>query len=287
LSKPGRGQGPNLASDPEESLVAILTPETHTVYSYGIGDYRLTRNAFGSVIRADVGAIAVIGYEGSASFRNDDGTHDLSCADLVLLKRGSSVQLRAGPQGFSGFLVVAPGEMLRKVLHERSEIYSPARNVRLIEDESGPDYWQPEPTLGYVTPKVTPETSGVLPVSIAFQRLEPGGRVRRHHHRFNEETLLVVRGQGLVGVNETQMRVSPGGVAFFPPFADHFLVADMAVPLDFFAIISPPGIEQPLISYGRLRAGENAAPVFPRTAGMADEARRAGFVLKEISKSEW
>jgi len=49
-------------------------------------------------------------------------------------------------------------------------------------------------------------------------------------------------------------------VAFFPPFADHFLVADMAVPLDFFAIISPPGIEQPLISYGRLRAGENAAP---------------------------
>ncbi len=72
--------------------------------------------------------------------------------------------------------------------------------------QEGESYWQPRPSTGYVTVKISPYNSPNDLVSAGVQVLEPGSSVRRHAHERANEILFVFEGEGKAEIEEVLLK---------------------------------------------------------------------------------
>ena len=59
----------------------------------------------------------------------------------------------------------------------------PRGHAVVVQPDEGPSYWQPVPANGHADPKLTPDLTRFPALSMGYQTIAPGGRVREHSHR--------------------------------------------------------------------------------------------------------
>lgn len=71
----------------------------------------------------------------------------------------------------------------------------------VMQPGDGPSYWQPVPASGHADPKLFPDNTGFDGLSMGFQTIAVGGRVREHSHGGQVELQISFRGKGRVMVD--------------------------------------------------------------------------------------
>lgn len=128
-------------------------------------------------------------------------------------------------------------------------------DVFIMGPDDGDTYWQPKPSLGYVTVKTKPEYARKNNFGVALQKLEPGAHVVPHAHSRTAELLVCVKGKGKVyleGAGEKEFR--PGAIAMIGTRTFHnfhntgsqedgeLIVAGLASPTEISEALSEIGI---------------------------------------------
>ena len=165
-----------------------------------------------------------------------------------------------------------------------SETASVDKGVAIaIGPEEGLSYWQPRPSTGYVTVKISPYNSPHDLISAGVQVLEPGASVRRHAHERANEILFVFEGEGRAEIDGRWHRVSQGSTFMVGRFVQHYVENDGVKPLKLFWAIMPSGLEDWFGALGRPRSPGEAPPApFERPADVDDIQRRMRFVHPEV-----
>ena len=70
----------------------------------------------------------------------------------------------------------------------------------VVQPEEGPSFWQPVPANGHADPKLTRTNTRYDGLSMGYQTIAAGGRVREHSHGEGVELQICFRGQGRVVV---------------------------------------------------------------------------------------
>ncbi|HEX4810619.1 MAG TPA: hypothetical protein VH325_16905 [Bryobacteraceae bacterium] len=89
-------------------------------------------------------------------------------------------------------------------------------NSIVLQPEEGDSYWQPTPTGGYATIKISPENCCSNFLSMGVQAIAEGGYVREHWHAKHEEILFCFEGEGEVlvdGARTASFQVPPSSSA--------------------------------------------------------------------------
>ena len=133
--------------------------------------------------------------------------------------------------------------------------------------DDGESYWLPQPSGGYMTIKVAPDTFGANLYMAAVQVIDEGGVLTEHNHTQNDEMLFVWEGEGSAYVDGVRHRVEPGSLVFVGRHRKHLFVNEGKGPLKLFFMITPGGLETLIRSVGRPREAGEAAPArFERAA---------------------
>jgi mannose-6-phosphate isomerase-like protein (cupin superfamily) len=149
----------------------------------------------------------------------------------------------------------------------------------VIGPEDGESLWQPQPSRGYVTLKLTPENMPFDTFSVGTQLLPPGCHIREHGHRQNHELIFVHQGTGIVDIEGEVTPLSPGSTVLFGRYARHRLENTGSTDMVLFWVFLPPGLEDWMRAIGRPRAPGEAMPEpFDRPADVAEIQRRLKFV---------
>lgn len=149
----------------------------------------------------------------------------------------------------------------------------------VVGAEEGESYWQPKPSTGYVTVKVSPYNSPNDLVSAGVQVLEPGASVRRHAHERANEILFVYEGEGRAEIDGQWHRLSQGSTLMVGRYVQHYVENDGSVPLKMFWAIMPSGLEDWFKALGRPRKpGEPAPAPFDRPENVADIQKQMRFI---------
>jgi mannose-6-phosphate isomerase-like protein (cupin superfamily) len=82
--------------------------------------------------------------------------------------------------------------------------------------------------------------SRVANQSLAEATLSPGGTTEAHRHPHTEELYYILRGQGLMQVEEEERAVHPGDGILIPPGSLHQIRNTAAEPLVFLCCCAPP-----------------------------------------------
>jgi quercetin dioxygenase-like cupin family protein len=156
---------------------------------------------------------------------------------------------------------------------------SDARNrAVVVQPEDGPSYWQPIPANGHADPKLYPGLTRFQGLSMGFQTIAPGGRIREHSHGAQVELQICFRGTGHVVVDGTRHQLLPGTACFLGPDVKHEIVNDSGEDLTMLWVITPPGLEDFFAAIGRARAaGEPAPAPFERPADVVAVERAMGM----------
>jgi quercetin dioxygenase-like cupin family protein len=148
-----------------------------------------------------------------------------------------------------------------------------------VGPEEGESYWQPQPSTGYVTVKISPYNSPNDLISAGVQVLEPGASVRRHAHERANEILFVFEGEGKAEIDGEWHRVSQGSTFLVGRYVQHYVENDGNVPLKLFWAIMPSGLEDWFRAIGRPRTpGEPRPAPFERPSDIAQIQRQQRFV---------
>jgi quercetin dioxygenase-like cupin family protein len=159
-----------------------------------------------------------------------------------------------------------------------STVDSARRRAVIVQPEEGPSYWQPVPANGHADPKLTPDKTGFPPLSMGYQTLAPGGRVREHSHGDQIELQICFRGHGYVMVDGTRHTLVPGTACFLGYDVKHEIVNDGPEDLVMMWVITPHGLENFFRSIGRPRTlGEAAPEPFARPADVVAIERSLGM----------
>ena len=82
---------------------------------------------------------------------------------------------------------------------------NPQESIRgravVVQPGTGPSYWQPVPANGHADPALFPASTGFDGLSMGFQSVAPGGRIREHSHGEQVELQICFRGRGRVVVD--------------------------------------------------------------------------------------
>jgi quercetin dioxygenase-like cupin family protein len=150
----------------------------------------------------------------------------------------------------------------------------------VIGPEEGASYWQPLPSTGYVTVKLSPYTSPYDLFSAGIQVLEPGASVREHGHERAHEMLFVWEGEGSALIDGETHRLAPGSMLMLGRRVLHHIRNEGEGPMKLLWVIFPAGLEDWFKAIGRPRqAGDTApAPVFERPGNVAEILRQQRFV---------
>src|SRR5256885_4256011 len=84
----------------------------------------------------------------------------------------------------------------------------------VLQPDEGPSYWQPVPANGHADPRLTPALTGFDTLSMGYQTIAPGGRVREHSHGDQVEIQICFRGRGHVVVDGVDHPLVPGTACF-------------------------------------------------------------------------
>jgi quercetin dioxygenase-like cupin family protein len=148
----------------------------------------------------------------------------------------------------------------------------------VVQPDEGPSFWQPIPASGHADPKLTPAATGFQALSMGYQTIAPGGRVREHSHGDQVELQICFRGQGRVVVDGVSHPLVPGTACFLGYDVKHEILNDGTEDLVMLWIISPPGLEHFFATIGRpRRAGEPAPAPFERPQDVVAIERAMGM----------
>lgn len=156
----------------------------------------------------------------------------------------------------------------------------PARGHAVImQPADGPSYWQPIPANGHADPKLTPELTRYAGLSMGYQTIAPGGRVREHSHGAQVELQICFNGRGRVVVDGRSHPLVPGTACFLGYDVKHEIINESATEaLVMCWVITPPGLENFFAAIGReRRPGETAPAPFARPADVIAIERNLGM----------
>ena len=153
----------------------------------------------------------------------------------------------------------------------------------VVQPDEGPSYWQPVPANGHADPALFPGNTGFDGLSMGFQSVAPGGRIREHSHGGQVELQICFRGRGRVMIEGAAHRLVPGTACFLGYDVKHEIVNEGEDELVMIWIVTPPGLEKFFEAIGRVRnpgapqPGPFDRPVdvvaIERTLGMNDTVR--------------
>jgi mannose-6-phosphate isomerase-like protein (cupin superfamily) len=149
----------------------------------------------------------------------------------------------------------------------------------VVGPDEGESLWQPLPSRGYVTLKLTPENTPYDQFSVGTQLLPPGCQIREHGHRQNHELVFVQEGRGTVTIDDVTHPLETGSTVLFGRNARHWIENTGTTDLKLFWVFLPPGLEDWMRAIGRPRApGEPMPPPFQRPEDVAEIQRRLKFM---------
>jgi len=159
-----------------------------------------------------------------------------------------------------------------------STVESARGRAVVVQPEDGPSYWQPVPANGHADPKLTPDTTAFPMLSMGYQTIAPGGRVREHSHGDQIELQICFRGRGHVLVDGRRHPLVPGTACFLGYDVKHEIVNDGAEDLVMMWVITPHGLEDFFKAIGRPRTPGEAAPApFARPTDVVAIERSLGM----------
>ncbi len=134
----------------------------------------------------------------------------------------------------------------------------------VLGPDEGDSYWQPEPTGGYATIKLSPSNLAENHLTVVVQVVPPGGVLPVHAHARNEEIKVIVTGTGTAIVEGEEVAVEPGTLLFTGRWVTHGFRNTGDQPLTILAVFSPPDLEGILAGIGTpRRVGEPRPPSVP------------------------
>lgn len=149
----------------------------------------------------------------------------------------------------------------------------------VIGADEGESLWQPLPSRGYVTLKLTPETMPYDGFTSGIQVLPPGCHVREHGHKQNHELIFIHEGTGRVEIEGRDYPVEPGATVLFGRYARHIIENTGDVDMKLFWVFMPPGLEHWFRAIGRKRDGQAPMPEpFDRPDNVAEVMEQMRFV---------
>ena len=159
-----------------------------------------------------------------------------------------------------------------------STVESARHRAVVVQPDEGPSYWQPVPASGHADPKLTPDRTAFPPLSMGYQTIAPGGRVREHSHGDQIELQICFRGRGHVLVDGKRHPLVPGTACFLGYDVKHEIVNDGADDLVMMWVITPHGLEDFFKAIGRPRTvGEAAPEPFARPTDVVEIERSLGM----------
>lgn len=148
----------------------------------------------------------------------------------------------------------------------------------VVQPGASPSYWQPLPANGHADPKLYPENTRFDGLSMGFQTVAPGGRIREHSHGEQVELQICFRGRGRVVVNGASHPLVPGTACFLGEDVKHEIVNESSEDLVMIWIVAPPGLEHFFEAIGRPRqAGASAPTPFARPSDVVAIERAMGM----------
>jgi quercetin dioxygenase-like cupin family protein len=148
----------------------------------------------------------------------------------------------------------------------------------VVQPGAGPSYWQPVPANGHADPALHPGVTRFEGLSMGYQTIAPGGRIREHSHGDQVELQICFRGRGRVVVDGASHPLVPGTACFLGYDVRHEILNEGDEELVMLWIVSPPGLEHFFEAIGRpRRPGEPAPTPFPRPADVVAIERSLGL----------
>ena len=148
----------------------------------------------------------------------------------------------------------------------------------VMQPDEGKSFWQPVPANGHADPKLVPDDTGFNGLSMGFQTIAPGCRVREHSHPDQIELQICFKGSGTVRLDGEPHPISPGAACFLGYDVKHEIVNDTGDELVMMWVIAPGGLEKFFETIGRPRgAGEPAPEPFARPADVVAIERGLGM----------
>jgi Cupin domain. len=148
----------------------------------------------------------------------------------------------------------------------------------VVQPGEGPSYWQPVPANGHADPALYPETTRYAGLSMGYQSIAPGGRVREHSHGDQVELQICFRGMGRVMVDGQPHPLVPGTACFLGMDVKHEIINEGPDDLVMMWIVAPHGLEDFFKAIGRPRQpGEPAPAPFARPTDVVAIERALGM----------
>ncbi len=152
----------------------------------------------------------------------------------------------------------------------------------VMQPSDGMSFWQPKPASGYAEIKLRPAETGFDGLSMGYQTVAPGGRVRAHSHDRQVEIQICFRGVGTLLADGVRHPLAPGTTCFLGCDVHHEIANESDGDLVLIWIISPPGLEDFFAAIDRpRREGEPSPAPFDRPTGVAAMEREAGMAVPE------
>jgi len=79
----------------------------------------------------------------------------------------------------------------------------------VVGPEEGDSFWQPLPSTGHITAKITPYTAPYDDFASGIQVLEPGAAIREHGHQRAHELIFVYQGTGHAIIDGERHELKP------------------------------------------------------------------------------
>ncbi len=124
----------------------------------------------------------------------------------------------------------------------------------------GDSYWQPTPTEGWATIKLSPANLASNHVTVVEQVVPPGKRLPAHGHPRNEELKLITTGTGTATVDGVEHDIRPGSLCVTGRWVEHSFLNTGNENLTILAIFQPPALEGLIRELGRPRIAGQPAP---------------------------
>lgn len=90
----------------------------------------------------------------------------------------------------------------------------------------------------------TPDTMGTKYFGLHTSSVDPGFTSNAHSHEIQEEAFYCVSGRGRIRVDDEEMPLEPGAVAYIPPGCVHQLINDGDEVLKCVSVVAPPFITE-------------------------------------------
>jgi len=152
-------------------------------------------------------------------------------------------------------------------------------NAFVIGPDEGESLWQPQPSRGYVTLKLTPENMPYDHFSVGALVLQHKCHISEHGHRQNHELVFVQEGSGTVTIDEQTRPLTTGSTVLFGRDSRHRIDNTGSTDMKLFWVFMPPGLEDWMKAIGRPRTpGEPMPAPFERPDDVAEIRRSLKFL---------